>query len=506
MSKLHSLILAPLLLGAYLPVQAGNSWYVRADGGNADQCDGRADQAFDQARPGQSCAWSHPFIALPPGGPARMAGGDTLYIGSGSYRMGLGAPGSEHCAASYSWECHMASIPSGPTAARPTRILGQGHSEGCTAAPELWGAERAWMVINLEGSSHVELACLEITDRGSCIESHCHNGLCRGEVAACQRDQAPFGDWSPTGISARDSSQVLLRDLNIHGMANRGIYAGRLRDWTLERVTIRANGWAGWDGDIGPDSANSGRLIFRQVEIAYNGCAEHWPSGDAFGCWAQGGGGYGDGLGTAATGGHWIFEDSHIHHNTSDGLDLLYLIDGSQVTINRSRFEGNAGNQLKLARSGQISNSVIIGNCAYFIDEANMHSSDHCRGLGDAVYIGLAGGAQTHLDNNVISGQGNCLISSGQSDRHSRLRLSGNLLLGMPNWHKRNAQSCLYYADSNHGTVVWEDNVIDQVHRNHCPPGNRCGSAAIRNDVRLERLKPVISGPLKAGGGPASVP
>jgi hypothetical protein len=76
----------------------------------------------------------------------------------------------------------------------------------------------------------------------------------------------------------------------------------------------------------------------------------------------------------------------------------------------------------------------------------------------------------------------------------------------MPNWHQRNAQSCLFYADSNHATVVWEDNVIDQVHRNHCPPGNRCGRTAIRNDERLDRLKPGFNDPIKAGGGPVPVP
>jgi hypothetical protein len=42
---------------------------------------------------------------------------------------------------------------------------------------------------------------------------------------------------------------VLLRDLDIHGLANTGIQAGRLTDWTVENVRLAGNGLAGWNGD-----------------------------------------------------------------------------------------------------------------------------------------------------------------------------------------------------------------------------------------------------------------
>lgn len=476
------------LMTPCMSLLAGEVWHVRVDGGSAEQCTGLADAPYPGTGTGIDCAWAHPFIALPPGGPARMAGGDTLRIASGQYMMGLGAPATEACSPDFPWECHMTAIPSGPAVNQPTRILGAGHDRGCEAAPVLWGTERSWMVINLEGSSRVEMACLDITDRGNCIESHCHNGLCDGEVAACQRDQPPFGTWASTGISARDSADVVLRDLKVHGLANRGILAGRLTDWTLERVVIRGNGWAGWDGDIGPDSQNRGRLVFRQVEIAFNGCAERWPGGEIFGCWAQGGAGYGDGLGTAKTGGHWVFEDSHVHHNTSDGIDLLYLTDGGRVTIERSRIEGNAGNQVKVSRASRISNSVIIGNCGFFADHPNMHASDHCRGLGDAVYVGLSDGAQTQLIDNLIAGQGNCLVSSGESDHRSRLLLAGNVLVGRAYWHDGSKQACLFHAGSRRGAVEWRANIIDRVRHRQCPSDSRCGAAAVRDDGRFKQV------------------
>src|SRR5699024_7107648 len=161
--------------------------------------------------------------------------------------------------------------------------------------------------------------CLEITDRSGCIEFHCHGGGCEGTVAACQRDQPPFGDWASTGLFAQGARDIILSDLHVHGLANQGVLAGGLSDWRLERVRIIANGWAGWDGDVGEHSANSGRLEFEDVEIAYNGCIQTWPQGKSTGCWAQANGGYGDGLGTAQSGGEWVFERARVHYNTSDG-------------------------------------------------------------------------------------------------------------------------------------------------------------------------------------------
>ncbi len=65
-------------------------------------------------------------------------------------------------------------------------------------------------------------------------------------------------------------------------------------------------------------------------------------------------GGYGDGLGTAGTSGDWIFLDARIHHNTSDGLDLLYLDGSGSVEVLGLIAEGNAGNQLKTAGNARV--------------------------------------------------------------------------------------------------------------------------------------------------------
>ena len=64
----------------------------------------------------------------------------------------------------------------------------------------------------------------------------------------------------------------------MHGLANNGIHAGGLSNWTLQRVHIVANGDAGWEGQISGTSSNSGTLLFQNVEVGYNGCAESYPN------------------------------------------------------------------------------------------------------------------------------------------------------------------------------------------------------------------------------------
>ena len=93
----------------------------------------------------------------------------------------------------------------------------------------------------------------------------------------------------------------------------------------------------------------------------------NFPGGQPAGCWAQTAGGYGDGVGTGSTGGHWIIEDSAFLYNTSDGLDLLYVREeGSSIEIRRTIAEGNAGNGFKATGLTHIESSIIVGSCGFF--------------------------------------------------------------------------------------------------------------------------------------------
>jgi hypothetical protein len=398
------------------PQIQGTVYYIRPDGGSAEQCTGLVDAPYPGGGDHQPCAWDHPFRALPPGGPPRISGGDTLIVGSGHYMLGYSAPGAGNpdvCYPDGAYACHMPPIPSGPDPAHPTHLLGAGWDAGCADPPELWGTQRSDLVLNLTDSSNVEVACLEITDHSGCVEFH------SGELA-CERDAYPYGEWAARGLYAEDSVHVTLRDLNIHGLASAGVHAGRLADWTVERVRIAGNGWAGWDGDLWEgDDSNSGTLLFRRWTVEWNGCGETYPGGEPTGCWGQTAGGYGDGVGTGATGGDWIIEDSAFLHNTSDGLDLLYHSLGGHVVLDRVRAEGNAGNQVKIAGQVTITNSLLVGNCAFFEGQPFTHNVDTCRALGNTLELAYTGGERVSIVNSTFYGQGDGLVGGGPREGYA---------------------------------------------------------------------------------------
>lgn len=429
-----------------------STYYVRTDGGLPSQCDGKGDAAY-RGQPGVGrCAWKNPMIALPPGAPPRLAGGDTLIIDAGSYMLGFSGPGADACSLDWPWDCVMSPVPSGPDAAHPTRILGRGHDGACDKPPELWGTERATSVLSLVGTRHAEVSCLDITDHSSCAEFHSGG-------AKCERDRFPYGNWARIGIVATDSSDVLLSQLNIHGLANTGIQAGRLSDWTLNKVRIASNGWVGWDGDVGAKtSSNSGTIRFSEVTIEWNGCPELSPERRPAGCWGQGVGGYGDGLGTAQTGGTWVIEDSRFLHNVQDGLDLLYHTEQGSVTLRRVWAEGNAGNQIKVAGNAVIENSVIVGNCGFFKGKPYNVGVDDCRAYGDTVtLVAKSANDKALFVNNTVVSEGNtALLYNGM--KGARLTAQNNVLVGRPYFLSPGKQSADIYA----APPTPDDSVIDR--------------------------------------------
>lgn len=484
------------------PITSGTLYHVRVDGGTATQCNGKADAAYPGSGTGQNCAWSGPMVALPPSGSARIAGGDALIIHPGQYKVGFGAPGADGCSSAYPWDCTMQPVPSGPDADHPTKILGTGYDTGCASAPQLWGNERAAQVVSLVGSKNVQMACVEITDHAPCVESHSSG------TYACNRSSYPYGAWAAMGIRASDSSNVQLTDLNIHGLANRGVLAGRLKDWTLTRVRIAGNGWAGWDGDLGAGlvSSNSGTIKFSRVTVEWNGCGETYPGNAPTGCWGQSAGGYGDGVGTGRTGGNWVIEDSSFLHNVSDGLDLLYADGTGTVTLNRVRSEGNAGNQIKISGTSSITNTIAVGNCGFFNGKSFTYNVDSCRALGDAIALS-ATSATTVMSvvNSTILSQGNVIINTA-GPAGSQLVLRNNVMIGLPYFFNTSYPSADTYYEG--GIAVSEMNAVKQNLRsvNCATSGTVCGIAGVTNasadafDATLLSSSPARDTGLGVGG------
>lgn len=446
----------------------GTTFYVRPDGGSAEQCSGLVDAPYPGTETNQPCAWDHPFRALvPPHAAARLQGGDTLVIDSGSYKMGYGAPGAEGCDYDGSYDCHMPPLPSGPDAAHPTRILGAGWDAGCATPPELWGSGRPWFIVNLTGSSNVVVACLEITDHSSCIEDHLFPT--GGSPLTCKRDTPPYGDWAAAGLYAEDSTNVHLEDLNIHGLANAGVIAGRLRDWTVENVRIAGNGSVGWNGDLvgdGTNSDNHGTLVFRHWLVEWNGCGETYPGGDHIGCWGQEAGGYGDGVGTGLTGGHWIIEDSAFLNNTSDGLDLLYArLPDALIEIRRTLAAGNGGNQIKTSGDVSIENSIIVSNCGFFHDMPYWNNGDDCRAGGDALAFALNPGGRASMVNSTITGEGGCLMIvecalDQTCNGGEQVLLRNDLFQGQPIFRSPGDETCFAWYDDESSPPMPADPIV----------------------------------------------
>jgi hypothetical protein len=467
----------PDLPQAPLPERTGESltFFIRPDGGSAEQCTGLTDAPYPGQGMGADCAWNHPFQALPPEGPARMRAGDTLIVAQGSYRIGIGAPGSEACDEEAPWDCHLGPIPSGLSSNQPTRILGRGLDQGCLDPPELWGAERVDWILDLTGSSHVVISCFEITDHSECVEDHSGG-------QACQRDDPPYGNWASVGLYAQDSSDVHLAYLNIHGFASTGIWAGRLEDWSLEHVRIAAKGWGGWDGDIEGDDSNHGDMMFRNWEVVWNGCGETYPEGEPIGCWAQSAGGYGDGVGTGDTGGHWLIQDSLIAYNTSDGLDLLYARESdSEISIYRSVFIGNAGNQIKTNGPVTMEYVLAVGNCGFFEGQPFTYDVDPCRAGGNTLSLTLRPGQSGEIWHATVAGQGDCLMEiecEGDCDGSERLQIFNSIFQGGPEYADATDTTCLAWRSGFPIEVLaMADSLVNRVKTfDGCPGENvRCG-------------------------------
>lgn len=456
--------------------QKATTYYVRTDGGDSSQCTGRADAAYPGSGIGRSCAWKSPEMALPTSGVPRIAGGDTLLIAGGTFQIGNGG--------------YMQPIPSGASPTFPTRVLGKPG-----AMPKLVGINGIHRVLNLDGSSNVEIGNLEVTDGSDCVYKHSNPRVnCTSAMA-----------WARVGLYARASSNVWMHDINIHGMAARGMNAGGLRNWTIERVKLNKNGTAGWDGNIGSGGSNSGKMILRDIEIAWNGCGERVSSGEPWACWAQTAGGYGDGMGTTETGGQWLIEDAFVHHNTSDGLDLRYMdgADGTQVTMRRVYAVANAGNQVKIKGNSLVENSVLVGYCSFFRNRFFMADGDLCRADGSTLQLVMTGHDTATIRHNTIAGEGAVQIGHSEGDSTDRIRVQNNLVIGFP-YYRRPARLSAFDGGKSQAKMSLSANVAWRV--DACPVDTSCTANPKLTNMTLAAFnaKPLAGSPVdgKAGALP----
>jgi hypothetical protein len=156
------------------------------------------------------------------------------------------------------WGCSMPPPPSG-TASQHTRILGtcaygtyscnpvKSYPYTANNLTQLFGGFVSGAVMYLYGSQYVDIEGLEITT---------HNGKCTlvgapGNTPYCP-NSSPYGDDAKWGILTNNkTSNITLQDVYIHGFTNIGMGGPIGGPFTLTRVSIDFNGFAGWNFDDG---------------------------------------------------------------------------------------------------------------------------------------------------------------------------------------------------------------------------------------------------------------
>lgn len=456
---MKKLILVLVLILIPQMCEAATRW-IRTDGGTGTQCTGLADAAYDGSGSGEACSLNSPYWLFPNTGSGNSTAvqadaNDTVVIKTGSYR--IGCQNSINCRDSninlVSTSCNTSATRTGCNlGAIPAGVTFIGCSEtGCASEslrPELWGAGRASYVLSVLNKSGVTIQDVVLTDHAALGFSHKLFGT-NGS-----NENQPNELSAQDGINFQGASDLMVKNVSIHGVTRAGMIGGYTSGFiTLDNTNLSYNSFVGFDLDICFNAGNCGTssalTTFKNgTTISYNGCIESTTSGTiiANGCYSQDQGGNGDGVAVGNTGGTWVFTDVNISHNVSDGIDLLYLnrgqYSGGSVSINRSRFEGNASNQVKIGvdSGGSIEDSTIIGNCYYFNGRSTTCSQscgqglsfNNCRASGNPVHFAWnrGGSGIPTIYNSTILGNGDVLIlTNGGACPSSRNILVKNSIL-----------------------------------------------------------------------------
>lgn len=393
---------------------AGNAnatiWHVRTDGGTRQECTGQVDAPASGFGLKQPCAFNNPLwatgIVSSSSLKSLLVSGDRILIHKGEYKIGYDVQFAEYCGINSTFDCRPRSLPAGTPEAF-TEVVGESSGEGCIDPPVLFGVENVNAILDLRGSSFTKVSCLELTDHSSCRV---------GGPATNRCNQGPFpkGPYAQNGIIVTGATGVTLTDVNIHGMGLYGLYTSKLTDFTFNRGKINGSGQAGWHGEyVQGNSSNSGKIVFRDGEIRWNGCAENYPEKTSpvpGSCCSQGQRCYNDGIGMADSGGDYLIENSDISFNAEDGIDLLHVTKDppTSVTIRGNRIEGNAGNGAKTgATNVLVENNKILSGCV-FLESSDLTAvgwqmgDNSCRGGGEPLGMEIQGRTHHIVTGNTI--------------------------------------------------------------------------------------------------------
>ena len=476
----------------------GRTWFVRQDGGDRSQCTGTTDAAYPGKGGNKPCAFKHPYYLFTNDVYGNkqwiMAGGDTVVIHGGPYRMGYKGPNAKDFWGSCPGEpygCMMPPVPSG-TAQRPTRFLGENYAS-CSKKTQLFGGYALLSIFDLSGSKHVEIACMELTDHNQCTRA----GAGYPPSEGCSTNY-PMSDFAAAGITTNhDTSSILLKDLDIHGLTSRGIIGAIGGDITVDHVRIAFNGLAGWDFDDGRQTRNATGASVRAsyLTVEWNGCNEEYPITHAIPahtCFDQDHGGYGDGIGTPDTPLNFTCDHCTFRYNTQDGFDLLHT-SGSNISITNSTAYGNMGQQWKMGpmQSVLFQNNLTVNNCRRMSaampgapEDYHKYLTLFCRAAGAGIVFSVTDGGSYIFQNSSFAGYGavNYEIECSGHCYKEKISFENNLNIG----YKDQVTGLLpsaYYAESLPFIAIVSRSHNIYYNMRKCPSGlnERCVDPGIKN-------------------------
>jgi len=512
---------------AQTPTGPGTTWYVNPTTGGtrystsnpSGQCNGQSSSAYVSGV-NQPCPFNDPrLLWTDPYAYANQAwiisGGDTV-IFSG-FEQGTGLTGQISGSGSASGPgnfcfglgtyCTPPAVPSG-TSGQHTRLIGINCLTSCSTtsnnafiAPLGWSipdptqVEYLWgggdsgghpqFALDLRGSQYVDIQGLDFSDHSSCIAF--------GSPAPPTCANPNLG--TDEGLFTNNASgNILLQDVRIHGFRGSGLQGPIGGPWTVTRVQVNFNGFAGWnfdDGSATPDGAGSS-IMANYVVMTGNGCNEEYPVTDAYpaaSCYDSATGGFGD---------SWSGQDTNLDaltcnhcaqlYNTKDGFigphtQIKTLLIENSVSI------GNEGQQWKWGAQPNSSttfiNNVTVGNCYRLTApipgqptnyQANLNAV--CRAAGDVFsFFSAANSTVLFANNTLVTYQPTVIdLSCGTPGTcaTTKYTFTNNIMLGYTQPYgtfpgASGQQPGLYYLSDGSNVVTSILNVEYGVRNGDCP-------------------------------------
>jgi len=444
-----------LALLLFCPMLNAATWYVRADGGTRSQCTGTTDAAYSGTGTGQPCGfkdarwlWDNQAGTIA----WIIAGGDTVILESAASiaavsglvaastgppnRIGwdFGGPCSgAGCGAGFTWcqgvgsSCGAPPPPAGTTA-NPTHIWGANHGNCSTMALipgglymtlvpdptkmfEMYGDFGANTVIDLSGTTNVDVECIHITTHGDCI-IHYTGSVTTVPFCQTPSDAPPLSNYASEGIRFSSTSCTgtygcNIQDVWISGMQDSGTIGPISATGLVKLNNVRAsyNIEAGINFDDGTDPLPAGaQIVETNVTVDFNGYNQKWPFVTAIPVdlvSSQSIGGDGDGVATPGSSfGTFTVTNFTGAFNAQDCHDVGHNQQPGSVTFTASICWGNFGGTFKSGgQSASIINSVSLGNCRRAAATITglpagftYPTTDLCRAAGDTVGVNWLGG------------------------------------------------------------------------------------------------------------------